>query len=912
MPGQNELLYAFNRGIISPLALSRTDLKIQALSAEVQTNWMPRALGSMMLRPGFAWIDSTNNNSKSVHVPFMKAITDTAIIELTNQLMRVRVKEQIIARGSVASAVTNGNFSGSLTGWTNTDESGATSQWVNNPFTGFSGNYMQLAGNGSGSRAIESQQVTVASGDQNKEHALRLVISKGYVTLRVGTALGDDSYVGTVELAPGTYSLAFTPTGNFTIELTANTEYASLVQSINVEAAGAMTIPAPWLLADLPNVRFDQSEDELYLACNGYPQYKIERIGNARSWSIVTYLADDGPFQIINIDNSLQLNPSALSGDTTLISSNPFFKPGHVGALFRIASAGQTINANLGGANQFSNPIEVTGVGSSRFLNMSGVPSSLSATVSLQRSVGDTTDWVTIGTYANGAGITGFNDGFDNQIMFYRLGIETGNYTSGSIAVSLAIPSGGLTGIARVTGYNSNTSVNAEVLQDFGSTSPATTWSEGQWSAFNGYPTAVNFYEGRLWWFGDDTINGSVSDAYQSYDDTVTGNSAPIASNIGSGPVENIAWGLGIQRLLVGGEYREFSIRSSYLDEPLTSVDFNIKSPSTRGSAKVAPAQIDTNCVFAQRGDVDTLNNAYGVRLIQLSYQGNYAIVDYGGTDLTILTPELVAIGIAKIAVQRKIDTRIHCLLADGTVAVCVYDPVESLKAWVLVTTQGTVEDVFVMPGGIEDKVYYVVNRTINGQTVRYLERWALESECIGATINKNIDSHIIIQNGSPTTAISAPTLAGATCVFWADGVDQGTVTLDASGNGLAPVAYTSGIIGLGYMAQFKTAKLAFATQGNGVAMNMVKNVDRVGVVMANAHSQGLKYGPSFDNLDNLPLVENGTTYPVGQIWNAYDHETFPFSGSWDPDSRVCLQAASPRPMTILSCVIGMTTSEMT
>lgn len=911
MPGANELLYAFNRGIISPLALSRTDLKVQALSAQIQTNWMPRALGSMMLRPGLAWLDSTNGNNKAVHVPFMKAITDTAIIELTNQLMRVRVLEHIIVRGAVASAVTNGNFAGNITGWTNNDESGALSQYVNNPFTGYAGNYMQLQGNGSGSRAIESQQIVVLAGDQNKEHALRIIVSKGYVILRVGTALGDDSYINAVTLAPGTYSLAFTPTGNFTIELTANTGYASLVQSINIEAAGAMTIPAPWLLADLPNVRFDQSEDEVYLACSGYSQYKIERIGNARSWSIVIYFADDGPFQIINIDNSLQLNPSALSGDINLVSSNPFFKTGHVGALFRIASAGQTINANLGGANQFSNPIEVTGVGSSRFLNMSGVPSSLIATVSLQRSVGDTTDWVTIGTYANGAGITGFNDGFDNQIMFYRLGIETGNYTSGSIAVSLAIPSGGLTGIARVTGYTDNEHVQAEVLTDFGSTSPATTWSEGQWSSFNGYPTAVNFYEGRLWWFGSDTINGSVSDAYQSYDDTVTGNSAPISSNIGSGPVENIAWGLGIQRLLVGGGYREFSIRSSYLDEPLTSVDFNIKSPSTRGTAKVAPVQIDTNCVFAQRGDVDTLNNQYGVRLIQMSYQGNYAIVDYASTDLSILAPELVAIGIAKIAVQRKIDTRIHCLLADGTVAVCVYDPVESLKAWVLVTTQGAVEDVFVLPGGIEDKVYYVVNRTINGQTVRYLERWALESECVGGSINKNIDSHIVITNMVATTAISAPSLAGETCVFWADGLDQGSIILDAGGNGVAPVAYLNGIIGLGYTAQFKSAKLAFAAQ-QGVAISMVKSVDRVGVVMANAHSQGLQYGPSFDNLDNMPLIENGTTYPVGKIWDAYDHETFPFNGSWDPDSRVCLQAASPRPMTLLACVIGMTTSEQT
>lgn len=907
MVQMNGLLYAFNRGIISPFALSRTDLKVQALSAQIQTNWMPRSLGSMMLRPGTAWIDSTNSNNKAAHVPFMKSISDTAIIELTNQLMRVRVNEQIISRVSVATAVNNGTFAGSITGWTNSDEAGATSQFSAAPFVGYPNNYMSLKGNGSGSRAIESQSVTVAGGDIGKEHALRVVVAKGYVTFRIGTSLGDDSYVNAIVLPPGTYSLAFTPTGNFVIEVTANTPYASLISSMTVEAAGAMTITAPWLLADLPLVRFDQSEDIVYLSCDGYQQYKIERIGNPRSWSIVQYLSDDGPFQVINTDQSISLSPSALTGDITITSSIPFFKQGHVGALFRIASVGQNIGASIGGANQFSNPIEVTGVGTSRQLTVI-LSGTFGATWSLQRSVGDTNSWTTISTGTTGGDIS-FNDGFDNQIMYYRVGIELGNYTSGSLIVSMSFPAGGITGIARVTGYSGNTTVQAQVLVAFGSTGGATTWSQGKWSPLNGYPTAVNLYEGRLWWFGNDSTDGSVTDAYSSYDDTVIGNSAPISKNIGSGPVENICWGLGVQRLLLGGEMREFSIRSSYLDEPLTSTDFNIKSSSTRGSAKIAPVQIDTNAIFAQRGDVTTMNNMIGQRLIQMSYQGNYGQVDYSSTDLTVLCPELVAIGIVKIAVQRKIDTRIHVLLADGTVAICIYDPVENLKAFVLFTTTGNVEDIFVMPGGVEDKVYYVINRTINGSTVRYLERWALESECIGGTLNKNIDSHVIIANGSPSTAISAPSLAGKTCVFWADGLDQGLITLNSSGVGVSPVAYTNGIIGIGYTAPFQSAKLAFAEQ-RGTALNQTKSIDHIGVVLANTHSQGLQYGSDFSNLDPLPLIKDGTTYPVGTIWGSFDEEVFEFNGKWDTDSRLCLQAASPRPCNILSVVIGMTEAE--
>src|ERR1700742_1103722 len=286
MVAANALLYAFNRGVISPLALARTDLKVQALSAEDQTNFIPRELGSMILRPGLGYVDGIYNNQRAVHVEFIKALTDTAIIELTNNLMRVRVDEEIITRVSVGTAITNGNFTSNLSGWSQSDESGATSQWVSAPSAAYPGTYMSLAGGGEGSRAIRSQAVTVAGGNQGKEHALHIVVAKGYVTLRVGTTFGDDSYINDVVLAPGIYSLAFTPTGNFTIEITANTAYAAFVQSVNIEAAGPMTVAAPWAAADLLKIRYDQSEDELFLACAGYPQYKIERIGNPRSWGI--------------------------------------------------------------------------------------------------------------------------------------------------------------------------------------------------------------------------------------------------------------------------------------------------------------------------------------------------------------------------------------------------------------------------------------------------------------------------------------------------------------------------------------------------------------------------------------------------------------------------------------------------
>src|SRR3546814_906803 len=178
-----------------------------ALSAETQTNWMPRALGSMMLRPGLEYIDSTKGDLLAKHIPFVKrTVSDMALIELTDSVMRVRIDDDVITRVSVSTAVSNGTFDTDLTGWTDADESSATSAWA-------TGGYLSLTGTRFNA-AIRRQEVTVGASDQNKEHGLRVVVERGNALLRVGSASGGDQYIAETTLRPGTHSLAFTPTGN--------------------------------------------------------------------------------------------------------------------------------------------------------------------------------------------------------------------------------------------------------------------------------------------------------------------------------------------------------------------------------------------------------------------------------------------------------------------------------------------------------------------------------------------------------------------------------------------------------------------------------------------------------------------------------------------------------------------------
>lgn len=890
-------IFAFNRGRVSPLALGRVDQKRVALSAETMTNWIPRVLGPMSLRPGFQYLTGIYNNAAVRLLDFVFSTTDTAILELTDSAMRVLVNETPIVRPTVTTAVTNGTFDTDLTGWTDNDESGATSAWV-------TGGYMGLTGNGTAA-AIRDQSVTVGA-NANIEHALRIVINRGPVTLQVGSSAGTDNYISETTLATGVHSLAFTPTGDFNIRLSSTVNRQVLVDSCTIESAGAMVLPTPWTASDLTNIRPDQSADVVFVACSGMQQRRIERRAT-RSWSIVPYLAEDGPFRTENT-GPITLTASDISGNITLTASASLFRSGHVGAIFSITSDGQQVEKSVTAENTFSNPVRITGVGTDRGFTIV-LTNTFVATVVLQRSLeSDTGPWEDVGGESWTANTTEvYTDGLDNQIAYYRVGVKTGGFTSGQVDISLSVQIGSITGIARVTGYTNATSVSAEVLVDLGGTVATDIWSEGEWSDYRGWPTAVALHEGRLWWFGKGKIWGSISDAYDSFDPNFEGDAGPLNRSIGSGPVDTINWAMSLQRLIIGGQGTEYSLRSSSLDEPLTPTNFNIKTASTQGSGAVPPVKVDQRGIYVQRG---------GIKVYEMTSDGNS--YDYTSNQLTQLVPEMGLPGIVRIGVQRQPDTRIHAVRSDGTVMLGVYDKTEDVLAWVDIETLGSIEDVVVLPGlagSTEDRVYYVVRRTIDGSTVRYLEKWALETECRGDALNKQADSFVTYSGVATSTISGLSHLEGEEVVVWADGADVGTDDSETTWTQLYSVsggvvtldtAASNVVVGLPYSAQWKSAKLGAQDGTVQTVLNQQKRLSHLGFVMAWVHAKGVRFGPDFDHLDDLPEIERGTTVDSTTVRETYDEQEQEFPSTWVTDLRLCLQAAAPRPVTMLAVAVDL------
>lgn len=936
-------LLAFNRGLISQLGLARTDLKRSALSASVQTNFMPRMLGSAMFRPGLQYVLTTNGNQKAKYMPFVFSTTDVTLLEATPNTLRMILPgadgtpTDPLVRPAVTTTITNGTFSGSLTGWTNADQAGALSQWL-------SGNLMFLEGNGA-SQAAEYQEIAVAGGNVGVEHALRIQVARGTVTLNVGTSAGDGTYAFNLALGVGTHSIAFTPTGNFFVQFSNVAQTIVLVQGIAIESAGIVTLPTTWGASDLPNLRWEQSAEVFWVACAGQPQIKIARWGpsghlGGRSWSIAQYQPLDGPFMVENV-TGIQLTPSGLSGEITINASQPFFQSSHVGALFRLASTGQEVLFTAGAANQWSNPIKVTGSGANQRNLTIGVGGTWAGLIVLQQSIGSIGAWQDVGTVTPGttgipasANWTAVNnlttwaanvfgtvyDGWDNQTIYYRIGFEA-SYISGSALLSLSTASGSITGIARVVAVTNSVAVTADVLiqpgntgvlSGLGNTLPTTQWWEGVWSPKNGYPSSVCLYDGRLSWFGKGFNVHSVSDGYESFDDTITGDSGPIIQQIGSGPVDNVNWALALADLIIDTPAREICIRSSQLGGIITPTDYVMKDCCTQGGSPIPALKIDYNGVFVQRS---------ARRIYLLTYTPSFFLMDYSASDLTNFVPDIAIMenglpiaspGFNWIALQRQPDTRIHALLNDGTARVCIFDPAEDEHAWIKVETAGQIVDCVVLPGqggpsSAEDLVYYQVARTIGGQTNYYLERWAREDECIGGAVSKNMDSHLA--GNSPTTTLSLPHLVGQTVVVWADGASLGSFAVGGGGTVTLPKMVTNWCAGLPYRWQFQSAKLAYAAE-LGTPLLQKKRIARIGVVAANMVEKAFQYGKDFDTLYDLPSIYKGAVIAPGTVFPAWDDETFSFPGDWDTDSRLCLQGQSPNPAILLAVVIDMETRE--
>jgi hypothetical protein len=909
------------------------------LSAEVMTNWLPYVQGAMGIRPGLEHIGSVRNDTGACRtLPFVASTTDTALFEFSDKKMRVWTDDALVTRETRTTGMTDIAADTGL--WTGVYCSGGGTMTYADPpgdilkptdtgtvWTLANVSGLVLDGRYRGGVARATRKVALGdTGDEDAVLALKIVVGRGEVALRIGTDTGFDDVFGETTLRTGYHNLAFTvnDTGGFHISLLNDKDRDAVVSSVTMADTGTLMLPTPWTADDVGLIRTAQSADVVFCACSGIKQKRIER-RQLGSWSVVDYETNDGPF-FGRSAQGVKLKILAHSGNTTLVSNQQIFSADHVGALYRLYHNGYAWQFSIADEDVYTPPHTITGITSTgdNEVNERAWEYTVSGTWSGKLRVLSSTDDKEIGPYAytriSDTGINGnyFNNYVDsngtrtlrdrsensvnnNVTEFIKIGFGPGDHQSGTATVLVNNNTGGDFGIVRCTGYDSPTQMQVEVLRPvtrIGDTGYTNDWQEGWWHGARTFPSAVEMYEGRLWWFSGTYAYGSIPDGFNSYDAEEEGDSAPIVRSLGEGAVDSIVFATGLARLLLGTAGGVIALRSSSLDEVLTNENMSAKTVTTQGSKSIPAVKIDTRAVYVHRS---------GVRAFELAYDVDAQ--NYVAKDLTKLNPDILMPGVVDIGVQRQPETRIHFALADGTVAVLTYEPQEELMCWSLIRTDGNVEQVSVLPGEVEDKVYYVVARTIGGVTKRYLEKLARLDETAGTTITKLADSFRLI-NDTGGTLDGLTHLAGETVCVWRSGRDQGTYVVDVGGSITGVGGTDTGVVGLVYTADYKSAKLAYAAEG-GTALIQPKRVERCGFILYKTHVKGLRFGSDTGHLDLLPdIIERGGTADTGTIMQVFDEHSFVFPGRWSTDERLVLRAQSPRPATVLAAIVSLQTSD--
>lgn len=944
----NALTHLLNTGEISRAALNRIDKEAIRLYARRQVNLFPYTIGKAMFRPGSKLLATAASRPR--YLPFVKRIEDTAILELTNLKLRVLVDDVLVTRPAVTSTVTNGDFSSGV-GWTLTVSDGAVGN-INSTSVG--GLYMSAAARGSSVTCTRS----VTTSSAGVQHALRIVVTSGPVVFRCGSTSGGDDYISETELETGTHSLAFTPSGTYHVFFKTQLETSIAVDSIQVEAAGVMEITAPWTTAQLRSIRHADSQDVVFLANTNWRQKRIERRGDA-SWSLVDYKTNDGPF-IVGRTAKVKLRPGATHGPTTLTADAAFFKPEHVGSLFRLDHGQFNASFVLAGSGAFTDPWRQTGIrgdeDNDRLFTFVTTGTWV-GTVNAQRSIdGPETgfrdaaydDTGTDSDFTTNVNITNTgNDEDNNAIVWYRLGFKDGNYTSGSINIAVNYDGHSGFGLCRVIGYSSPTSVSIDILRDFRHTEYTADWQEGSWSDLRGWPSAVTFFDGRLWWARQDKFWGSESNEYSKFNLETEGDAGSVQRDIATGgPSTTAKFIMGLQRLLFGADTREVSARSSSFDAPITPTEITLKDCSGIGSADVEPINAGARGVYISRD---------GLKIMELSY--NVDMQDYISADLSRLNdeiaessnPDLYADGFVELARQTFPAPYLWAVREDGVACSLLHEPAEEARGMFRMITGAVqplttarpidrVVSMAVLPTFGEDAVYIGVERTISdgiGGTTQayYLEKLAKHSQAItrvydSATRKVNVKNGLYMADSYiETTGTSVvgqvigglSHLQGRSVIICGQAVgglygpseDMYTVTAGS----ITTLQAFSGtiIVGLPYEGFYESAKLAYAAQG-GTALTIPKEVQELGLALLDTHIDALRIGDQLDDvslLDELPRYSSKLEEvdPNAVFLRDTEEKPFPFPGSWDTDNHVCIYVRPGYSATISGIVIGIETA---
>jgi len=402
------------------------------------------------------------------------------------------------------------------------------------------------------------------------------------------------------------------------------------------------------------------------------------------------------------------------------------------------------------------------------------------------------------------------------------------------------------------------------------------------------YPGAVSYFEQRRCFAG--TINkpqniwmtrpGTESNLSYSLptreDDSINFRVAAREANT----IRHIVPLSNMVLLTSSAEWRVTSLNS----DAITPSTISVRPQSYIGASNVQPLIVNNNLIYSA---------ARGGHVRELAY--NWQANGYITGDISLRAPHLFdGLEIRDAAYAKSPQPICWFVSSNGKLIGLTYVPEHQVGAWHQHDTDGVFESVCAVSEGAEDAVYAIVRRTINGQSVRYVER--MGSRLFSDPADAFFVDCGATYDGAPNDTISGLSfLEGKTVNILADGavhpqrtVSGGSVTLDVEASKVQ--------IGLPIEADLNTLPLAMQID-SGFGQGRYKNINKVWIRVH--ESSGIFVGPTADKLTE---AKQRTTEPWGTP-PALKSEEIPvlITPSWADSGQVFIRQSDPLPLTIVS-----------
>lgn len=402
-------------------------------------------------------------------------------------------------------------------------------------------------------------------------------------------------------------------------------------------------------------------------------------------------------------------------------------------------------------------------------------------------------------------------------------------------------------------------------------------------------PGAVSYFEQRRWFGGTYTrpnnlwatrpgTESDMSYSLPSQDDD------RIAVRVAAREANRILHIVPLAQLMLMTGAAEWRV-SPLNSDAITPESMSVRPQSYVGASNVQPLVIGSNMIYGA---------GRGGHLRELGY--NYEAGGYISGDVCLRAPHLFDnLTIVDLAYSKAPSPVVWAVSSSGKMIAMSYVPEQQVGGFSTIETKGSIESVCVVAEGDEDIVYVEVLRTVNGQTVRFVERMVERrytelKECIF------VDCAGTYRGEARTEIAGLSWLEGETVNILADGaVEPPQVVKD----GKITLTYPAEVVhvGLPFTADMKTLPVAMALQDGSYGSGHKKNVREVFFRVVN--SSGTQAGPSFDKLAEYPA--RSTEFAGSAPDPITDEVGFQIQPQWSQGGQVCVRQKYPLPLRIVS-----------